>query len=381
MRTVCVVTGTRAEYGILRPVMRAIEASANLRLQVFVTGMHLEKRHGETIAEVRRDFEIAASMPMSPEVDTGPCVGKALGQGIAGMVEQFERLKPDVVMVLGDRVEALAGALAGLFCGGCVAHVHGGEVTRGGYDEVMRHAITKLAHLHFAATEQSMERIIRMGERAENVFLVGAPGLDEALAGPSLEKEELAARLDVDLDGTVILVVQHPVSTRPDDAGAEMTETMEAVLDGDATVVVVYPNNDPGGRRMIEVIRGYEGRANVRTFPNIARTEFLSLLRYVVVLVGNSSSGIIEAPSFALPVVNVGERQAGRERAANVIDVAPRRRDIRVAVRKCLHDKDFRQSLAGMENPWGDGHAAERIVEILETVSIDHELLQKQLTH
>lgn len=382
MRTVCVVTGTRAEYGILRPVMRTIEKRAKLSLQVVATGMHLEARHGHTVDEIERDgFRVDATVEMTPKGDTPADMGGAIGRGIVGLTDTLGALSPEVVLVLGDRMEAFAVATAGVFCGCCLAHIHGGDRARAGFDDSMRHAITKLAHVHFPATEQSMERIIRMGEREENVFLVGAPGLDETLAGPVFEREELGEKLEADLSTPPVVVVQHPVSTRPDDAAAEMIETMEAVAELDAPVIVIYPNNDAGGRRMIEVIRKYENRENVKTFASLARTVFLSVLRCASALVGNSSCGIIEAASFELPVVNVGERQAGRERARNVIDVAANQQDIRVALRKCLLDKDFRESLKGLENPYGDGHASERIVEALEEITIDHALLQKQIAY
>jgi UDP-hydrolysing UDP-N-acetyl-D-glucosamine 2-epimerase len=344
--------------------------------------MHLDELRGHTLDEIVGDgFEVDATVSMSPETDTTAEMARGVGRGVAGFVDVFETVAPEAVLVLGDRTEAFAGAVAAALSGRCLAHLHGGERTRGGFDESMRHAITKLAHVHFAATEGSMERIIRMGEREENVYLVGAPGLDEALAGPFSDKEMLTGKLDVEFTKPVILVVQHPVSTRPEDAAIEMAETLEAGVAEDATVVVVYPNSDAGGRQMIEVIRSYENRPNVWTFPNIPRTDYLSLMKQASVLVGNSSGGIIEAPSFGLPVVNVGERQAGRERARNVIDVTPDRTGIRIAVRKCLHDKDFRESLQGMESPWGDGRASERIVEILEILEIDHDLLQKQIAY
>jgi len=378
VKTVCVVTGTRAEYGILRPVMRAVEGSDSLSLQVTATGMHLDDERGRTIDEIGRDgFRIDATVPLSPEGDAPADMGRAVGRGISDLIDTLERLNPDVVLVLGDRTEPFAAAIATMFLGKCLAHVHGGDRSRGGFDESMRHAITKLAHLHFAATEKSAERIRRMGERPEHVHVVGAPGLDEALAGPFRDPDQLG----VDPSAPPIVVVQHPVSTRPDDAGREMTETMEAVVAEDATVIVVYPNNDPGGRRMIEVIRSYENRGNVTTFANIPRTDFLSLMKCAAVLVGNSSSGMIEAASFRLPVVNVGERQVGRERSGNVIDVPTEREAIASAIHKALVDKDFRQGLATLENPYGDGHASARIVKVLEELDINHDLIQKQIAY
>ncbi len=382
MKTICVVTGTRAEYGLLRPVMREIQASNALSLNLVVTGMHLEERHGHTIDEISGDgFHVDETVEMSPAGDEPPDMGRAVGRGILGLIKVFERLRPDVVLVPCDRTEAYAAATAAVFSYGCIAHLHGGDRGRGGLDESMRHAITKLAHVHFAATETSAERIRKMGERPDNVHVVGAPGLDEALAGPFLEASELAAKLEVDLSEPPIVVLQHPVSTRPDDAAEEMAETMEGALLPQHMVIAIYPNWDAGGRRMIEVIKGYENRDNVRTFASLPRTDFVSLLRCAGVLVGNSSCGIIEAPSFKLPVVNVGERQAGRERAGNVIDAPPEREAIAAAIHKALHDKDFRKSLDSLNNPNGDGHASERIVKVLEELTINHDLIQKQIAY
>lgn len=382
MRKICVVTGSRAEYGLLRPVMRAIERSHALSLQLIVTGMHLATRDGGTLSEIKRDgLEPSDSVPLTPQGDTVADTGRAVGWGIVEFVNSIEDLAPDIVLLLGDRIEAFAAAIAAAFLRKCVAHIQGGDRTRAGFDESMRHAITKLAHVHFAATERSAERIRRMGERAEHVHVVGAPGLDEALAGPFVERDELAGRLGVDLSKPPIVVVQHPLSTRPDDAEGDMTETMEAGAGFHRELIVVYPNNDAGGRRMIEVIRHFEGRRNVHGFANLAHTGFLSLLRCAGVLVGNSSSGIIEAASFRLPVVNVGERQAGRERAANVLDVPPERGQITAAITKALEDRDFRASLEKLENPYGDGQASGHIVEVLENVTINHELIQKQIAY
>jgi UDP-hydrolysing UDP-N-acetyl-D-glucosamine 2-epimerase len=242
----------------------------------------------------------------------------------------------------------------------------------------MRHAITKLAHVHFAATQKSAERIIRMGEPPEHVHVVGAPGLDEALAGPFFECDELGRKLGGDLSRAPVVVVQHSVSTRPEDAAGEITETMEAVRRTGRPAIAIYPNNDAGGAAVIETIRGYETRKIVTAFASLPRTEFLSLLRCAGALVGNSSSGIIEAASFKLPVVSVGERQLGREHAENVIDVPDARREnIREALDRAL-SPEFRAGLANLANPYGDGHASERIVRALEELKIDHRLIQKQ---
>ena len=379
MKKVCVVTGTRAEYGILRPVMRAIDASGALTLQVIAAGMHLDDEHGHTVDEIVKDgFAVDATVEMSPEKDTPPEMGRAVGRGTLRFIDVIEKLSPDVVLVLGDRTEAFAAAIAGVFCGKCVAHIHGGGRRRGGFDESMRHAITKLAHVHFAATQESCTRICRMGEDPAHVHIVGAPGLDDRFDLEFVNSEELGRKLGVDFSRQVIVVVQHPVSTRPDDSADEMRETLEAVVSFDLPVVIIYPNNDAGSKRSINVIREYESRPFVKVFVNLPRNEFLNLLWCASVLVGNSSCGIIESPSFRLPVVNIGDRQEGRGCPANMINVPHERDEIADAIANALDDEKFKRRFVGIANPYGTGDASRWIADILGELVIDEHLLQKE---
>lgn len=350
-----------------------------LELRLVVAGMHLQPEFGQTEAQITADgFDIDARVPMAAADDEPGSMVGAIAIGVSGFARAFEQTDPDVVLVLGDRVEAFAAAIAGAGSNRPVAHLHGGEVTRGGLDESMRHAITKLAHLHFAATDKSRLRIIQMGEDPRRVFCVGAPGLDAARRLARLSSQELERRIGVPLRRPLVVLVQHPVTTRADEAAGEIRETLEALAAAGHQTICLYPNSDAGGRRMIGVIESFRDQPWLRIVPNLEHTAYLSLLATADVLVGNTSSGIIEAPFFHLPVVNIGERQAGRERGDNVLDVPPRRDEIGRAVAQAIGDTAFRRRAHQSTSPYGDGRAAERVVETLRRTRSGPQLLQKQ---
>lgn len=382
LRSVTVVTGTRAEFGILTPILVEIMRSKDLELHIIATGMHLSEVHGYTLKDIERSgFRVDEVVDMSPCDDSEASMAKALGKGIIGVTEAFERINPDIVLVLGDRSEAFAGAIAGAYTNRVVVHVHGGEVTKGCIDESIRHAVTKLAHVHFPATRDGAERIIKLGERRANVHVVGAPALDVILNVAKSTPEEVAKELGLDLTKPIILAVQHPVTTQADEAADQMRVTLAALVALHEQTVLLYPNNDAGGIRMIKVIERSNFPPYIRTYPSLPQKQYLGLMATAAVMVGNSSSGIIEAPSFGLPFVNIGMRQEGRLRGDNVIDVPHDRDAIVEAVRKALHDKAFREKVSKRRNPWGDGKAAKRIVKLLSELEITEELLQKQITY
>ncbi len=378
MRRILAVTGTRAEYGILRPVFRAIQAHPALELGVLVTGMHLSPEFGLTVREIEEDgFPIAARVDMLLSGDTGGAMAKSLGVGLIGMAQALEALRPDMALVLGDRGEPLAAAIAAVHLNIPVAHLHGGEVTCGGMvDDAVRWAITSFAHLHLAATEASAERLLRQGEDPWRVRVVGAPGLDAALQTPLRSRRELADRYGMDPDRPWLLAVQHPVTAEAERAGEQMVETMEALAALGLPTVLVHPNADAGSGAMVEVIRRYS-EPHIRAFPSLR--DYLSLLKEAAALVGNSSSGIIEAPSLGTPAINIGARQAGRERGDNVIDVGHDRNAIVAAVRRALEDEEFRRLVSRRRNPYGDGRAAPRVAGFLADVPLDDRLLRKGL--
>lgn len=385
-RVVAVITGTRAEYGLLQSSMEAIRETDNLELRTLATGMHLSPDHGNTVDEIRADgFEVTDTVHMLVAGDTGLSMAKSLGIGIGGLAEALQNVGPDLVLVLGDRDEALAGGLAAAHMNVPVAHVHGGDSMHGAIiDDSIRHALTKFAHLHFPVSAHSAERIRKLGEEDWRIETVGAPGLDAVLDGEYADPGEVISKhglADSDADEPLALVVQHPVTTVPEQAGDQMRATLEAVIDVGARPVVVYPNSDAGGRRMIAVIEEYAATGTVETFKSLPRAEYLGLMAAADVMVGNSSSGIIEAPSFDLPVVDVGPRQAGRERADNTLSVPHDRDEIAEAIERMLEDEVLRRRAAECDNPYDYGGAGNRVAQRLASVELGSDLLRKRLTY
>jgi GDP/UDP-N,N'-diacetylbacillosamine 2-epimerase (hydrolysing) len=381
MRKIAVVTGTRAEYGIFKSVLREIEANPELNLSLIVIGMHLSAEFGYTVKEIEEDgFKIDAKIDVLHSEDTGAAMSKSIGRCMVKTAGALEKIKPDVLLILGDRSEMLAGAVSATYMGIPIAHIHGGDIS-GNVDEPVRHAITKLAHIHFAATKESADRIIQMGEEPWRVHVVGAPGLDLILNEKMPEPREIARKYGLDLSKPILLVVQHSVITEVDDAPNQIRETLETIVEMGYQTILIYPNADAGGRRMIGVIREYEKYPFIKTFRSVLHKEYLSLMKLASVMVGNSSSGIIEAPSFRLPVVNIGTRQKGRQRAENVIDVNYDKEEIKMAIQKALYDKKFKEKVKNCKNFYGDGKAGMRIVNVLSEVKIDKKLLEKRMTY
>ncbi|MFA4884208.1 MAG: UDP-N-acetylglucosamine 2-epimerase [Candidatus Margulisiibacteriota bacterium] len=381
-RKICVVTGSRAEYGLLKPVMLAIRARPELKLSLIATGMHLSSQFGRTAGLIQQDgFRIDQQVKMDPANNDGAAMAKAIGRGITGLAAALSSIRPDVTLVLGDRTEALAASIASAYMNIAVAHIHGGDISMAGLDESARHAITKLAHIHFPASKESKERIIKLGEEPKRVFLVGAPGLDTVLHEPLLSKKALAAEIGFDFTQPVLVLLQHSVTTQIEQAGEQIKGTIAAVRQFNLPTVVIYPNSDAGGRTIIREIEKLRTVDNIRLFKNLPRRVYLSLLKYTSVLVGNSSGGIIETPLFKLPVVNIGIRQAGRERGKNVIDVPHKQSAIIKAIKRALFDDKFHRQIDHCVNPYGSGRAGEKIAAVLSKIGIDRDFLQKQITY
>jgi GDP/UDP-N,N'-diacetylbacillosamine 2-epimerase (hydrolysing) len=379
-KRICVVTGTRAEYGLLRPVMEAIRRHPRLTLQVVAAGMHLDRRFGYSLGEIKRIFRVDAVAPMLPASDSPSDMALVLGKGIEKMVLAFRKLDPDIVLILGDRTEPLAAALAASHMNIAIAHIHGGDRTKGGIDESSRHAITKLAHIHFPASAQSRRRIVKMGENPKFVFNAGSPAVDGIRLAKKFSAAQLARKLGIGFCSPPILVVQHPVTTQSWLAGRQMQETLDAVAEFPGDRVVVYPNSDAGSRAIIRVIEKFAHGHGLAVFPNIEHDAYLSLLRHSAVLVGNSSSGVTEASYFRVPVVNIGIRQEGRERGCNVIDVDHAKSRIESAIRRAM-SPEFRKRVRKCGCPYGDGRAVEKIVRELANITIDNKLIQKQIAY
>ena len=363
-RKIMYISGTRADYGLMSSLLYKIHNHPNLSLDIIVTGMHLMDEFGNTISEIKKDGYRYHIVDVQYEDDTKESMAIFIGRFIQELVPVIHQLHPDIILVLGDRGEMLAGAIVGVYMSIPVAHIHGGEVTST-VDNYARHAITKLASIHFPATEESKERIIRMGEDPSQIFVVGAPGLDQILNEQLLTQDELIQKYQFDFSKIVLLVVQHPVTLEMNMASKQIRETLEAVISLQYQTIVVYPNADAGGRGMIEVIKEYKNNPFLKIFSNIPHKDYLSLLSVVSVLIGNSSSALIEAPSFGLPVVNIGSRQMGRERSDNVIDAIYDRKNIAECINRAICDKRFIEKVKKCKNPYGDGKASEKIVQIL----------------
>ncbi len=374
MRKIAVITGTRAEYGLLYHIIKAIHEDPELELQLIVTGMHLSQDFGMTVNDIEKDnFPVAEKVEMLISSDTEETVSVSMGQGVMGLAKAYARLRPDIIVLLGDRFEIHSAASAAAPFRIPVAHIHGGELTRGAMDELFRHSITKLSHLHFASTQAYADRIKQMGEQPENVFVTGAPGLDSIKKLQLLNKEQLASELGLPVNSDWGIVTFHPATLEKEGAGRQIKEILSA-LDKFPEIhwIFTYPNADTESRTIIENIKRYveERKGHASLFVSLGQLRYLSILKTAVVMAGNSSSGIIEAPSFELPVVNIGSRQDGRIRAKNVIDVAECNDDkIEIAVKEALSG-GFKESLRGLENPYGNGTASSRIVEILKNAPL-----------
>lgn len=379
-RKVVVVTGTRADYGIYYSVLKAIEKHPDLELSLVVTGMHLSPEFGNTVREIEKDgFKIDATVDMLLSADTGSAIAKSVGIGLMGMAQAFEALNPDIMVVLGDRGEMLAAAIAAEYMNIPIAHIHGGDLT-GTVDEIVRHAITKLSHIHFTATPKSAERVLKLGEEKIRVYVVGSPSIDYIKNLKLIKRSVMEQMFNLDTSKPILLMTQHPVSTEIEHTEKQIRETMEALVELKEQTIVTYPNSDWGGRIIIRVIQQYQDQPFLKIYKNLSQDDYLNLLKLVDVMVGNSSSGIIEAPSFGLPVVNIGTRQDGRERAENVIDVGYNKDEIVSAVRKALFDEDFKKRAKQCINPYGDGNTGPRIADILSKIRLSPELLRKKIT-
>lgn len=374
MRKIAVLTGTRAEYGLLYWIIKAIHKAPALDLQLIATGAHLSPEFGMTIKEIERDgFPVIEKVEMLLSSDTESAVAISMGIGMIGFAKAYERLRPDMLLVLGDRFEALSAVSAAVPFKIPVAHIHGGESTEGAMDEQFRHAITKMSHLHFPAASVYADRIIQMGENPDSVFCFGAPGLDNIYKLQLLNKAQLSRELGLPNKMPWGILTYHPPTLEEVDVKIQIKELLSAVeMFSNICWVFTMPNADTGSRTIINALKDYSQRHpdNTRLFTSLGQKRYLSLLKYSDVMLGNSSSGIIEAPSFNLPVVNIGDRQKGRLRAENIIDVSECKRDkIVIAIKRAV-SKEFRDSLRGLKNPYGNGDASKRIVDVLKKVSL-----------
>ncbi len=378
-RKVCVVTGTRAEYGLLHWLMRAIKAEPSLQLQIIATGMHLSPEFGLTFREIEQDgFEIDRKVEMLTSSDSSVGIAKSMGLGMIGFADALSELRPDLMVVLGDRYEIFSAVAAAMVARIPVAHLHGGEATEGLVDEAIRHSITKMSHLHFVAAQEYRDRVIQLGEQPDSVHLVGGLGVENIRRLELMSRDELESSLGLRFGQRNLLVTFHPVTLEESTAEAQMTALLEALetLD-DTRLIFTLPNADSGGRVLIEMINDYvEHHPEAYAFTSLGYRRYLSCLAYVDGVIGNSSSGLTEVPSFRKATINIGDRQRGRLQSASVINCAPARNEIEKAIRR-LYSDEFAQVLKGAVNPYGDGWVSDKVVEVLKSVPLDGLLKKK----
>lgn len=365
---ICVVTGTRAEYGLLYWLMKEIQASDKLELQLIVTGMHLSPEFGLTYQQIEQDgFTIDCKVEMLLSSDSEVGITKSMGIGMIGFADALDELKPDLMVVLGDRFEIFAAASAAVVAKIPIAHLHGGETTEGAFDEAFRHSITKMSHLHFTSTEQYRNRVIQLGESPDRVFNVGAIGIDNIKRLKLLSREELESAISFQLGKKNLLVTYHPVTLESSTAQQQFSELLSALDElKDTHLIITKANADTDGRVINQMIDDYVSENSDRSiaFTSMGQLRYLSAMKHVDGVIGNSSSGLLEAPSFKVGTINIGDRQKGRVRAKSVVDCEPIKQSI-LSSFNVLFSDNFRDSLIDIVNPYGLGGTAEKIVKVL----------------
>jgi GDP/UDP-N,N'-diacetylbacillosamine 2-epimerase (hydrolysing) len=378
------ITGIRSEYDIMSSVFRAIHKHPKLALQLVVTGAHLSEAYGHTVDEIRKDgFDVVDEIESLLNGDEKSTRLKGLAIQLQGLVQTVARVRPDILLVLGDREEAMTTALVGAYMNIPVAHLCGGDRVIGNVDDQVRHSVTKLAHLHFVTNSESAIRIARLGEQPFRIFNVGNPGLDRLLEVPPLSIDELSDRLGFSILSSepFIMLIQHAISSESNQAYEQMKISMEAIRELGIKTIISYPNSDAGGQQMIRAIHEYDSVPYIHVEKNIPQCEFVNLLRQTACLVGNSSAGILEAPLLKLPVINIGNRQRGRLHAENVQFIPHDKDEIIAAVNRAVYDPEYRKFVNDCTNPYGDGKSSCLIAEILAATSIDDALLIKDITY
>jgi GDP/UDP-N,N'-diacetylbacillosamine 2-epimerase (hydrolysing) len=366
-RKICVITGTRAEYGLLRWLMQGIKDDTELTLQIIATGTHLSPEFGLTYREIESDgFSIDRKVEMLTSSDTAVGVIKSMGLGMIGFADALDELKPDMLVVLGDRFEILAAVSSALIAGIPTAHLHGGELTEGAFDDAIRHSITKMSHLHFVAAEDYRQRVIQLGEQPDRVFLVGGLGIENIKRLKLLGKKELEAALGIEFLSKNLLITFHPATLQQSSAQQQMEALLLALSElRDTRLIFTMPNADPEGRTLIGMVERFvQQHPNACSFTSLGQLRYLSCIAHVDGVVGNSSSGLLEVPSFKKGTINIGDRQRGRLQAGSVINCVPTHAAIRQAL-QTLFSADFQASMSKFVNPDGDANASEKIIDVI----------------
>lgn len=374
IQKVAVFTGTRAEYGLLFWLLKDIQSDPDLTLQLLVSGMHLSPEFGETYQQIEKDgFKIDEKIEILLSSDSAVGTAKSMGLGVLGFSDSLARLQPDVLVILGDRFEALAAAQTAMILRIPIVHLHGGEITEGAYDDAIRHAITKLSYLHGTSTDEYRQRVIQLGEAPERVRNVGAIGLDHLKRADFMSLGELGGSLNFSLTKPFFLVTYHPVTL----GNEAPEEAFQALLDAlncfpEHQVILTYPNADDGGRRIIPMLEAYAASQpdRVLAIPSLGQVRYLSAVKYAAAVIGNSSSGIIEVPAFDVPTVNIGSRQKGRLAAKSVLHCESNRADIERAIRSA-NEREYKETAEEIENPYGQGNTSEKVIEMIKTLDFN----------
>ena len=372
-RKICVVTGTRAEYGLLKWLMREIENSPSLELQIIATGQHLSPKFGLTYKEIEADgFVINKKVEMMLKSDSSVGVIKSMGLGLLGFSEAYESLSPNLILVLGDRYELLSAVTAAMIFQIPIAHLHGGEATEGLIDEAIRHSITKMSHLHFVGADEYRKRVIQLGEQPDRVFLVGGLGVDAITKIKLLDRRELEKQIGFNFSKHNLLVTFHPVTLEKDTASHQISELLKALeILSDTGIIFTAPNSDPGNAIIFHLIEAFcQEHSNARLYTSLGQLKYLSCVNQVDALIGNSSSGLAEAPTFKIATINIGDRQKGRLKATSVIDCDANQNSISQALVKA-YSPAFKDQLKDVINPYGSGGASKKIADILASINLD----------
>lgn len=372
-RKICVITSSRADYGLLKRVMRGIQEDSGLTLQAIATGMHLSPLHGLTIGEIEADgFLVDRKVECLSESDQPIAIADAGGRALSGCARALDELRPDLVLVLGDRFEIFAACAAALFQRIPIAHIHGGEVTVGAYDEVLRHSITKMSSIHFVAAEKYGKRVIQLGEHPDNVYLVGGLGVDAVNESTFLSRVEVEQALDLKLTKRNLLVTFHPATLEKSSPREQVLELLAALSDlQDTTLILTMPNADTGGAEIREQFKEFADRnVNAHVFDSLGQDLYFSCMRLVDGVIGNSSSGILEAPSFRVGTINIGTRQLGRIQSESIINCEANSLQIKRAIEK-LYTDEFKSILERCSNPYGSGGASHKIIQILREIEFE----------
>lgn len=377
-KKICVVTGSRADYGLLRWVMQGIKDSKKLELQIVATGMHLSPEFGLTYKEIENDgFKINHKIEMLMGSDTTSGISKSIGVGLIGFADVFAHIRPDTLLVLGDRFEIFSAVCAALIHRIPTAHLHGGETTEGAFDESLRHSITKMSHLHFVAAKEYRNRVIQLGENPKNVFLVGGLGIDSIKRLNLYSRTELEKKLNFKFKKKNLLITYHPVTLDDQKSHSQIKELLSALdMLVDVNLIFTMPNADTNNQIIFKKIREYAQKKNIHVYDSLGQLQYLSCIQYVDGVIGNSSSGLAEVPTFKKGTINIGDRQKGRLKADSIIDCHCNRQSILNAIKK-LYSDSFQNSLKTVINPYGNGGSSKKILKVLHSHSVD-KILKKR---